>query len=107
MHFNFQDRGWSKKPLSAKRPKKQLIIQLLLVIVILAGYLLWAGYSYIVKSNNSGKKDVKSSNLIEKRIHRAKIMPGGFGPFRPNGKGALNVLPGWIGQPGLCKKPGR
>ncbi len=60
--FNFS----SQEPLSVKRPKKTAYYSAFVVIVILAGYLLWAGYSYIVKSNNSGQEAVKPSNSIER-----------------------------------------
>ena len=60
--FNFP----SQESLSVKRPKRTAYYSASVVIVILAGYLLWAVYSHIVKSDNSGQEAVKPSNSIER-----------------------------------------
>ncbi|MFA5383255.1 MAG: RodZ domain-containing protein [Eubacteriales bacterium] len=60
--FNFPP----KESLSAKKLKKTACYIAFAVIIILAGYLVWAGYTHIVKSNGSGREDIKPSNLIER-----------------------------------------
>lgn len=60
--FNFSP----KESLSVKNLKKTAYYSAFAVILILAGYLFWAGYTYIVKSNGSSREAVKPDNLIER-----------------------------------------
>ncbi|HAG10097.1 MAG TPA: hypothetical protein DCK76_01585 [Desulfotomaculum sp.] len=54
-----------KESLSAKKFKKAAYCIAFAVIIILAGYLVWAGYTNIVKSNGSGRETVKPADKIE------------------------------------------
>ncbi len=51
---------------SAKKLKKTAYYIAFAVMIILAGYLVWAGCTYIVNSNGSGRETVKPADLVER-----------------------------------------